>query len=167
MKPCIGCWKCKVPSFNGICSQKDDISDILFPKIIDADAIIIGYCVFTGRECAQLATFFDRWSAFRRKDKSPDQEIAARLIEVGQKTGMVIGTWAYPDLKVDTYDHVTERILTVMNSHRVEPVEVISACGFGGLLHGFDDNHKAMILRYPEELEKVYQAGKSLVTGHQ
>jgi hypothetical protein len=33
------------------------------------------------------------------------------------------------------------------------------------MLRGFDENGKAMILRFPKELEKAYQAGKSLVTG--
>jgi len=48
---------------------------------------------------------------------------------------------------------------------RLEPMEAISSSGFAGLLKGFDDNAKAMILRYPEELEKVYQAGRALVSG--
>ena len=33
-----------------------------------------------------------------------------------------------------------------------------------GMLHGFDENKKAIILRYPEEFTKAYEAGKLLVT---
>ena len=76
---------------------------------------------------------------------------------------MVIGTWAYPYL--DTYDYVIEDIILLLNVSKVETVEAISACGFEGMLHGLDDKGKGLILRFPKELEKAYQAGKSLVAG--
>ena len=76
---------------------------------------------------------------------------------------MVIGTWAYPD--VDTYDHVIAEITMRLWVSGVETVEAISACGFGGMLRGLDDKRKGLILRFPREMEKAYQAGKSLVTG--
>ena len=47
----------------------------------------------------------------------------------------------------------------------IETVELLSACGFGGMLRGLDNERKGIILRFPKELEKAYQAGKSLVTG--
>jgi len=33
------------------------------------------------------------------------------------------------------------------------------------MLNGLDDKGKAMLLRFPKELKKAYQAGKTLVTG--
>jgi hypothetical protein len=33
------------------------------------------------------------------------------------------------------------------------------------MLHGFDEDHRAIILRYPNELKKVYEAGRALVLG--
>ena len=151
---CIGCRKCKEPDFESICAVKDDMSDI-YQKIIDSDAIIIGFPIYTGRESAQLATFLDRWDCFARFGMKG-------MLEPGRRA-LVIGTWGAP--YVDTFDHVIEWIITVINGHRVETVEAISACGFEGMLHGFDDKGKAIITKYPEELEKAYQAGKSLVTG--
>ena len=47
----------------------------------------------------------------------------------------------------------------------IETVEVIAASGLMGALSGFDEKGKAIILRFPEELKKAYQAGKALVTG--
>jgi hypothetical protein len=76
---------------------------------------------------------------------------------------MVIGTWGYTN--VNMYDHIIEQICTLLNGHRIEPVEAISASGFSGMLEGFDDEGKAMILRYPDEMRKVYEAGRALVTG--
>jgi len=121
----------------------------LYPRIVACDAMIIGFPVYSARECAQLATFMDRWDCMRRFEPA--------------KRGMVIGTWGLPVM--DAYDHVVEYIMLKINVHGVETVEAISACGLGGMLRGLDENRKAIILRYPKELEKSYQAGKSLVTG--
>ena len=151
---CIGCRKCKDEDFALWCSQKDDMTDI-YPKIQDSDAIVIGFPNYTGRECAQLATFFDRWDCMVRFKQ-------ANWLKPG-KRGMVIGTWGIAD--ADVYDEVMAHILLLLNIHGIEPVEAISAGGFEGILHGFDDKRKAMVLRCPEALEKTYQAGKSLVTG--
>lgn len=151
---CLGCRKCKEPGFERICAVKDDMSDI-YQKIMDSDAIIIGFPVYTGRECAQLSTFFDRWDCFERFEHSS-------ILKPGRRA-MVIGTWGYA--YDDTYDEVMETVMMVLNLHKIETVEALSACGFAGMLHGFDDKKKAIISRYPKELEKAYQAGKSLVFG--
>jgi multimeric flavodoxin WrbA len=145
---CIQCTQCNLPGFEGFCPQKDIMRDI-YPKIIDADAIIIGFPVYTGRENAQLATFLDRWRCVGRVEPS--------------RRAMVIGTWGYP--AIDTYDHIIERIISILYQHGFDTVEAISACGFSGILGGFDENRKAMVFRFPNELEKAYRAGKALITG--
>jgi len=147
---CIGCEKCKEPGWEGFCSQKDDVNDVL-QKMVDSDAIIIGFPIYMGRENAQLCTFIDRWYCLTR----------AKL--GAGKRGMVIGTWGGPIL--DTFESVVEKILGMVGNHGIAPVEALSAGGFHGVLPGWDDKGKAIILRYPAELEKAYQAGKSLVTG--
>jgi multimeric flavodoxin WrbA len=151
---CIGCRKCKEEGFDRWCAQKDDMVEI-YPKITDADAIIIGFPNYTGRECAQLATFFDRWDCMVRFGYE-------NRLKPG-KRGMVIGTWGITD--ADVYDEIMEHILLFLHIHLIEPVEAISVGGFAGMLHGLDDKRKAMVLRFPNVLEEAYQAGKSLVTG--
>jgi multimeric flavodoxin WrbA len=175
---CIGCRKCKEPGFERICAQKDDMTDI-YQKIKDSDAIIIGFPIYTWRECAQLATFLDRWDCFSKpkpaitsanvltkeqggKKFEYELPIFSPLLEPPRRA-LVIGTWGYAN--VDTYEDVMERIMTTLNQHNIETVEAISACGFVGMLRGLDDKGKAIITRFPNELEKAYQAGKSLVTG--
>ena len=147
---CLACQKCQQPGFVGFCAQKDDVPGII-QKIMDSDTIIIGFPIYSGRECAQLATFFDRWYC-----------LGGRKLEQ-IKRALVIGTWGYP--YVDTYDFVISSIIDTLNIFRIITVEAISACGFDGMLHGLDENRKAIILRLPKELEKAYQAGRSLVTG--
>jgi multimeric flavodoxin WrbA len=151
---CVSCWKGKDLSFPGFCTIEDDMPGI-FQKMADSDAIIIGFPYFMGRECGQLATFLDRWHCFRR----PDLETRFG----SGKRAMVIGTWGYP--YPGTYDHIIENIIDLLQGFHIVTVEVLSACGFHGMLYGLDDKEKAIILRTPKELEKAYQAGKTLVTG--
>lgn len=57
---CIQCGECREPGKEGFCVLKDDWSTI-YQSMLDSNAIIIGFPIYLGRECAQLATFFDRW----------------------------------------------------------------------------------------------------------
>ncbi len=159
---CVGCRKCKQPGYQKLCTIDDDMTQV-YAKIQDCDLMIMGFPVYTGRESAQLSVFFDRLDCFRRFDTHEDRITATRLLKPGRR-GMVIGTWGYTN--VTTYDHVVEKIATLMNGHRIEPVEALSASGFSGMQQGFDDDGKAMILRYPEELAKAYAAGRALVLGN-
>jgi multimeric flavodoxin WrbA len=149
LRYCSVCQKCKQPGFEGFCAQKD-VSGI-FQKIMNYDAIIIGFPIYAGRECAQLAAFSDHWYCL----EGTQQKLGGRAL--------VIGVWGYA--YVDTYDFVIYTIIDMLNTFGIITVEALSACGFEGVLHGLDENRKALILRFPKELEKAYQAGKSLVTG--
>ena len=154
---CNHCGECREPDHKGFCVLKDDMSNYVYQKMVEANAIIIGFPIYIARECGQLATFFDRWYCMPVAGRhTPGAKLAGRL-------GMVIGTWG--SSWVDSYDHIIENIINVMHVNDIVTVEAISACGFEGMLHGLDENRKAMILRFPKELEKTYQAGKSLVIG--
>jgi len=159
---CVGDRKCKDPGYKNICSVKDEMDEV-YEKIKQSDVFIVGFPIYTGREPAQLCTFFDRLDCFRRFDENQDRIVPTRILEPGLRRAMVIGTWGYQNLEI--YDHVVGHIANLLNGHRIEPMEAISACGFSGMLHGYDENKKAIILRYPEELKKVFEAGKTLVTG--
>jgi multimeric flavodoxin WrbA len=148
---CIGCRKCKEPGYEKICLIKDDMEQV-YQKIIDADSLIIGFPIYTGRECAQLSTFLDRWDGYERY-------MLTSMLKPGRKA-LVIGTWGYPC--IDTYDHVIENIISILNLHKVQTVEALSACGFEGMLHGLDEKRTGVISRHPKELKKAYEAGRAL-----
>lgn len=150
---CSGCRRCKEPGFEKICVIKDDMEPV-YQKIIDADGLIIGFPIYTGRECAQLSTFLDRWDGYER--------YMLRSCLAPGRTALVIGTWGYPC--IDTYDHVIENIISILNLHKVETVEALSACGFEGLRHGLDDKRRGVISRHPGQLKKAYAAGRALAT---
>ncbi|MCX5903001.1 MAG: NAD(P)H-dependent oxidoreductase [Proteobacteria bacterium] len=151
---CIGCRKCKDKGYEGMCTVKDDMTP-LYQKIMDADAVIIGFPIYTGRECAQLSTFMDRWDCFERF------KFGAKL-QPG-RVALVIGTWGYA--YDDTYDHIIENIMVILKLHKVETIEALSACGFEGILHGLDEKCRGVIAKFPKELKKAYDAGAALVTG--
>jgi multimeric flavodoxin WrbA len=155
MEFCLGCRKCKEPDASPFCVIKDDLAPI-YPEIVAADAIVVGFPVYTGRECAQLSTFLDRWDCFERNGY---QEMLK-----APPVAMVIGTWGYPN--PDTYDFIMEKIMILLKLHRLETVEAVSACGFEGKLHGFDEQKKAFVKRFPEEMRHAYAAGRGLVTGN-
>lgn len=150
---CIGCRRCKDKDYEGLCSVKDEMQEI-YQKIIEADALIIGFPIYTGRECAQLSTFLDRWDCFERFKFTP-------MLKPGRRA-LVIGTWGYP--YIDSYDHVIENVMVVLKLHKIETVEAISACGFEGILHGLDEKGKGTIAQFPQELRKAYDAGAGLVS---
>jgi multimeric flavodoxin WrbA len=155
-KFCTHCGKCREPDHKGFCVLKDDMSRYVYQKMVEANAIIIGFPIYIARECGQLAAFFDRWYCMPVAGRrTPGAKLGGRL-------GMVIGTWGAA--WVDSYDHIIENIINVMHVNDIATVEAISACGFEGMFHGLDDKRKARIHSFPKELEKAYQAGKSLVT---
>jgi multimeric flavodoxin WrbA len=156
IKTCISCRKCMDPAYERICAIKDDVSEIIFPKLIDSDAIIIGFPIYIGRESSRLTMLMERWGAL-------GEFLREKMILKSGRRGMVIGTWGYP--QTDTYDHIIAEITMRLYVSGVETVEAISACGFVGMLRGLDDKRKGLILRFPREMEKAYQAGKALVTG--
>jgi len=152
MDHCVGCRRCKEPDYDDICVIKDEMAGI-YQKIINADALIIGFPIYTGRECAQLCTFLDRWDGYERY-------MLKSCLEPG-RVAMVVGTWGYP--YINTYDHVIESVISTLNMHKVETIEALSACGFEGILHGLDEKRRGVILRHPKQLKKAYAAGRALV----
>jgi multimeric flavodoxin WrbA len=159
MKFCIGCRKCKEPGWtqreaSKWCSLKDDMTG-LYPKLEACDALVVAFPIYTGRDSAQLCTFWDRLDCLR--------SATGQRLEPGKRRGMIIATWGYP--YTDTYDHVIERFSNLLHMHMIEPMEAISCCGLSGLLEGWDENGKAIILRHPDEVKKAYEAGRALVTG--
>lgn len=151
---CIGCRKCKDKILPDTCVVKDDLTPI-YEKIKEAHCLIIGFPIYTSRESAQLALFFDRWDCF----EGPGLK---NTLKHG-KRAMVIGTWGYP--AIDIYEHHVMRIIGVLNVHQIQTVEAVSASGFEGILHGLDENKKGVVLRNPSGLKEVFEAGKCLVVG--
>lgn len=137
----------------GVCTIEDDIAEI-YAKIVAADAVIIGFPIYNGWESSLLASFLERWDRF---------EACTKPAKNPRTRGMLIGTWGYLD--TESYDHILENLITKMNFRNIQAVEVIGACGVVGMLSGFDAEGKSVLVRFPEELDRARQAGRTLVTG--
>lgn len=57
IEPCTGCWACRK---NGACAIADDMTSTLTPKLLAAEAIVLGSPVYFNNVTAQLKAFIDR-----------------------------------------------------------------------------------------------------------
>ncbi len=149
-KYCNSCRKCKEPDYPRYCSIDDDMTQ-LYPRIAAADAFIFGFPVYSESHCGQLAAFFDRWDPFLWR-------------KFGAKRALLIAGWGGPG--AENYDHVMEHVMFILKIHQIETVEAIGACRLIGKRRGLDEDRRAIISHYPDELGKIYRAGENLVTGN-
>ncbi len=80
VEPCSSCWACRE---NGSCVIDDDMKTLVIPKILNADAIVIGTPVYFNNVTAQLKSFIDRTWSIRGKLKD---KIGAAVV-VGRRYG--------------------------------------------------------------------------------
>ena len=151
---CVYSRERKDAEHRGTCALQDQMPET-YQKIVAADAIIIGFPIYTGWETILLTNFLERWGHY-------EYCIPEKRPTPGRR-GMVICTWGSIETKV--YDHVIENIIRKLESRHIMAVEVLFACGLTGVLGGLDEEGKALISRYPEEMKKAYLAGRTLVTG--
>lgn len=57
VKPCYSCWACRN---NGACIIGDDMTSLLAPKLLAADALVLGSPVYFNNVTAQMKAFIDR-----------------------------------------------------------------------------------------------------------
>ncbi len=144
---------CEDAQHKGDCRLEDDIAAV-YDKIVAADAVIIGFPIYNGWESSLLGSFMERWDRY---------ELCTRAVKNPPTRGMVIGTWGYLD--TGTYDHILENVITKMNFRNLQVVEVLGACGVVGMLSGLDTDGRAVLQRFPQEMDKATRAGRTLVTG--
>jgi len=149
ISPCTGCMSCKMKELQSICVIRDDMEGI-FHKILEADCIILGTPIYTGRETAQTAIFFDRLDALRMSSHFKKLSTLKR--------GALVLSWGWPN--ANAYTHVAEFLLMLMYLFRIDPVEVVTACGFWGAYY-----EKGTVAKDKAGMAEAYKAGVSLVTG--
>lgn len=135
------------------CSLDDKMAEI-YQRIADADAVIVAFPIINGWECSLLSGFLERWDRY-------DACIKGGMAP-GTR-GMVINTWGFLD--TGTYEHIMENIIHRLHFRKIETVEALAVCGVVGMLSGLDKDCQGIIGKTPDELEKAFQAGRTLVTG--
>jgi len=80
IEPCRSCWACRE---NGCCVIDDGMETVVIPKLLTADAIVVGTPVYFNNVTAQLKAFIDRTWSIRGKLKD---KIGAAVV-VGRRYG--------------------------------------------------------------------------------
>jgi multimeric flavodoxin WrbA len=149
ISPCIGCMACEEKELKTYCAVKDDMTE-LYSKFLGCDAFVMGFPVYTARECAQAAIFFDRLKALRTKAHMP------KLLN--KRKGALIVTWGWPT--EDSYEHVAQNAVFVLRLFGVHMAEVIVGCGFWEAYY-----KKGTAKLDIQGMEQAKEAGRVLVSG--
>ena len=147
--PCNGCLACDAKELESYCEIRDDMTG-LYEKFLDCDGFVLGFPVYTARECSQAAVFYDRLKALGTKGR---YNKSGRI----RKGGLVV-TWGWPS--DDAYSHVVQNAAFILKMFGVETTEVVTGCGF------WEAYYKKGTARMDEKgMAAAQQAGRALVTG--
>jgi len=146
IKFCTGCEACRKEKLPQFCVLKDDMTAGLYRKFLDADIYVIGFPIYTGRENAPLANFFDRFYGVglgRFPWMWKDEE---------KKRGALVVTWGAP---YPAFERTVENHCDLLAWYGIEVREAVYAWGC---------HERGEIAKDKKGLEMAYQAGERLVT---
>jgi multimeric flavodoxin WrbA len=142
IRPCDACDLCKEPG--SACVIEDDMLP-LYPKLVEAEVILLASPIYNFTFTAQLKLCLDRWYGFQ----------STKWREFHGKTFGIILTYGDTDL-------YTSGAINAI--HTYESMARFFQCSIGGILHGsLDDAGDAA--RHPELLERAYRLGECLANG--
>ncbi len=139
--PCDGCDDCRD---TGVCVARDDMQ-ILYPKLIDADAIVLASPIYWFTFSAQLKTCIDRWySIWNYKNDLFKPKIFGVVLTYG-----------------DTDLYTSGGINAI---HTLETMfKFIGAEAAGWVYGSLSEVGDAQ--KHPELMEKAYRLGRKLANG--
>jgi multimeric flavodoxin WrbA len=147
--PCNGCLACDRKELTSFCAIKDDMT-YLYRRLLECDVFILGFPIYTARECSQVAIFFDRLKALG----GPKQ-----FVKVKQKLrkGALVVTWGWPSELL--YKGVVENTAFLLRHFGVEVAEIVTGSGFWDAYYA-----KGTALLDKKGLAQARAAGKALVS---
>lgn len=142
--PCKEIYQCLE---DGTCPLRDDMTN-LYPKILEADAVIIASPIFFYTVSAQILALFSRCQAFWAR------KYVLKNLDIPVKKGLFIGIGATKGTKLFDGPKLTLKYF----------FQAINADYTGELLiRGVEK--KGEIKDHPEYLVQAYELGKKLVSG--
>jgi multimeric flavodoxin WrbA len=116
IRPCKACQSC---STRGTCVQKDGMEQV-YPKILEADVLVLGTPVYFWGPSAQMKTFIDRWYAL----------VSGRgRNELRGKKAVVVT--AYGDTDPSTPQHVVGMFRTAFHFIGIDLVGTLGVTAIG------------------------------------
>jgi len=140
INPCDGCYFC---AGTGICAVEDDMQ-ILYPKLRQADAIVLASPIYWFTYSAQLKLCIDRWLALETKDGNELR---------GKQIGIVL---SYGDRDIYSSGGINA-IHTFQSMFRYIGAEII------GTVHG-SASEAGEIKNQSNLMEEAYKLGIKLVS---
>lgn len=147
ISPCTGCLGCSNKDLETHCVIKDDMPYI-YKRFLECDAFVFGFPVYTGRESAQAAIFFDRLKALTDP---------WRKTKFKQRRGLVVATWGWPSENI--YEGLVSQMSSIFFMFGVEMVEVVTGSGFWDAYYKKGTAHLDL-----EGMARAGEAGKALVS---
>jgi len=142
------CQACDACAKDGKCILNDDMQDV-YPRIINADALVIASPVTFGSMNAQLKMFIDRFQCWWNAKYNLEKPF---VLEEENRQGFFICVGA---LKRKRYCENAEEIIKVY-FHNINHKLAGSL-----FFRGYDE--KGAILKDPDALAETYQAGKDFI----
>ena len=68
IKNCLGCFKCWSDETPGVCAQKDDMTNDLYPKFIDSDLVVLATPLYHFTVNATMKAFIERTLPIAKRD---------------------------------------------------------------------------------------------------
>jgi multimeric flavodoxin WrbA len=143
--PCTGCLKCQDEQPKTYCAINDDMVPI-YKRLLECDAFVLGYPVYTARESSQSTVFFDRLKALSNPwvPKKPEP-----------KKGALVATWGWPTTYL--YQDVVHNTAFNLRHFGVEIAEIVTGCGFWGAYY-----KRGSAALDKEGMEQARAAGRAL-----
>ncbi len=140
IRPCDGCDYCQGQSY-GLCQINDDMQ-MLYPKLIEADSILIAGPIYWFTICAQAKLCIDRWYALQ----GPDGSALA-----GKKIGIIL-TYGDDDPFKSGAMNAIHAYQDMFRYVRAEIVGIVHASVSGA----------GEVESQPEALREAYELGRRL-----
>jgi multimeric flavodoxin WrbA len=140
IQPCDGCFFCEG---SGICAIEDDMQ-ALYPKLRQADALVIASPVYWFTFSAQVKLCIDRWLALETKDGN---QLA------GKQVGIVL---TYGDSDIHTSGGINA-------IHTFESMFDYIGAEIVGYVHG-TGNKAGEVKDQPELMDRAFKLGRQLAS---
>jgi multimeric flavodoxin WrbA len=145
LHPCSGCMACKSGKLTTCCSIRDDMEG-LYERFQQCDAFVLGFPVYSGRECSHLTLVLDR--LFALSDPWGQKKWKKRR-------GLIVATWGWPSK--DLYAPVVHNIAFILRHFGVHTIEIVTGCGFWDAAYA-----KGTAALDTEKIEAARAAGRAL-----
>lgn len=146
LSPCTGCLVCQSKQLETHCVIQDDMPYI-YKRFLECDAFVLGFPVYTGRESAQTAVFFDRLKALTDP---------WRKTKFKPRRGLLVATWGWPSQQV--YQGLVCQMATILFMFGVETIEIVTGSGFWDAYY-----QKGSVRLDPKGLTEAENAGRQLM----